>query len=220
MKTRHLLIGLLIGSAALTGSAISAWAQENDNISGKYCEKFIHLAEALKRPNEPCEAPAFIRREDLLCVQEREAEDYLQLNLNEDGSLNFAFSLWYPPHTHYCSIIGTALPSKDGWTYQENMAADSDFSRCILNFKDEDDMIKISNDIDARCKIMCGYHTDLQYLNVPKSLKKADTPDQYAFDYGYYMALPEDGGPVCNERAKRFPDDTKIEKYVPDRPLR
>jgi hypothetical protein len=205
----------ILGAALIVTLLGSTQAQAQSGISGKYCEKFTHLTEAIKAPDGSCPEPAFIRKSDGLCVQKATAEDYLQLNEKEDGSLGFAFSLWYPPYAHYCAIIGTAQKSKEGWTYQENMSNSSDLNRCILNFKDEDGMIKISNDVDARCKTMCGFHTDLGFLNVPKSLKKSDTPDQQAFNYSHYMELPENGGPTCDEDAKSYPEETEIEKHIP-----
>lgn len=210
------LMSLITLGLACTALSCPAKAAEKD-VSGKYCENFIHQTEVDKAPGAPCEAPAFIRDLDQTCVTDRVATDYLQLDVKDDGTLDFAFSLWFPPYAHYCGMSGNAQRSKDGWTYQSNISAKSYQSRCILNFKndEENNRISISNDPDATCHTMCGFHTNLGFLHFPKSLKEANRPDDRAFELGYYMELEENGGPTCSGEANRYPEETLVEKYIP-----
>lgn len=187
----------------------SGFAQET--ITGKYCEKYKHYTEIIKEDNAPCEEPAFIRKGDLRCVTERTTTDYLNLRLNEDGSLEFALSLWFPPHAHYCGITGQAQPTNEGWVFQENMAGKSDDSRCILNITHDDNKITFKNDLSATCKNWCGYYGNLNHIEFPRNLREATEVMDDVFSYEYYMVLEEHGGPSCKENAK-FSENVTVKK--------
>lgn len=205
-------------SGILTGQSLAIAQTDGpaSSITGKYCEKYSRPVAMDNLPNTPCEAPAYIRKLDRSCVIERVTEDYVQLKQNDDGSLDFALSLWYPPYTDYCGIVGHASPAPDGgWIYQDDMNSDSDYVRCTLHIKDKGDQIEFTNDPDATCRSKCGFHVNLTYLYIPKVLKKSDQPDDMAFDESYYMIMPDNGGPTCDEQVRRYPGQTLIKKYVP-----
>ena len=153
----------LLSAACLAGMTSLAQAQETSQFEGgKICYKY--QTEITQRRNSlgECMQGATVNERGQ-CVTNTVFYNNFAFILNDDDSMDFGFSYWFPSGAN-CGVTGIAVKTDDGWHYSNKTENESEL--CEIDITMDGQTIQLESTDGARCAAQCGVGgvvTNIQY---------------------------------------------------------
>ena len=154
----------LLSACIMAGGIGSAQAQTTSQFEGgKIC--YSYKTEISQRPSVDgvCLEGA-TRNETGQCITNTTFYNSCVFILNEDDSMDFGFSYWFPSGAN-CGLTGVAAKTDAGWHYSKDTDLPSE--RCEIDITMDGETITLKSEEGARCAAQCGIGAAVENLRFP-----------------------------------------------------
>lgn len=156
----------LLASVFLFGFSANAMAQQTSQFEGgKIC--YTYQADILQNrlTDGTCPADSFEHGDDK-CLKAVTYNNNFTFILNDDNSMDFGFSYWFPTGVN-CGVIGIAKETENGWLYVNDTLKPTE--KCEIEITMDDTNITLNAVEGAECKAQCGSGAGIVDMKFPIS---------------------------------------------------